>query len=117
MSVGVMLKHTNSRGSIHISSTSPIVQPTIDPRYFSSKADAYLLAKSTAWVRKLLRTKSFEPFIEEELSPKSDIDDSDLEEYLRKNLITEWHPVGSASMLPREQKGVVSPELIVYGGF
>lgn len=28
---------------------------------------------------------------------------------------TNYHPVGTASMLPRENGGVVSPELKVYG--
>lgn len=115
MSVGVMLKHTVSRGNIHITSNSPVVPPNIDPRYFSNKADSYLLAKGVAWVRKLLRTQAFAPYLEQELSPGAQVADDDLETYLQTHSITEWHPIGTASMLPRSSNGVVSPELIVYG--
>jgi len=35
--------------------------------------------------------------------------------YVHRNTVTEYHPVGTCAMLPREKGGAVSDELRVYG--
>lgn len=49
--------------------------------------------------------------------PKPEVleDDAALAEYIRANLETAHHPIGTASMMPRELGGVVGPDLRVYG--
>ncbi|KAI0429919.1 GMC oxidoreductase [Xylaria sp. FL1042] len=47
-----------------------------------------------------------------EYSPK---DDKILEQYVRENLVTVWHTLGTAKMAPREKLGVVDKDLNVYG--
>ncbi|KAI3331046.1 GMC oxidoreductase [Ustulina deusta] len=47
-----------------------------------------------------------------EYSPE---DDKILEQFLRENINTTWHSVGTAKMAPREQLGVVDKDLNVYG--
>jgi choline dehydrogenase-like flavoprotein len=47
-----------------------------------------------------------------EYSPE---DDKILEQFLRENINTTWHSLGTAKMAPREQKGVVDRDLNVYG--
>ncbi|KAK8115494.1 hypothetical protein PG984_011996 [Apiospora sp. TS-2023a] len=42
-------------------------------------------------------------------------DDAVLETWLRGHVGTTWHSLGTCKMLPREQGGVVDPELGVYG--
>jgi alcohol oxidase len=42
-------------------------------------------------------------------------DDRILEQFLRENISTTWHSLGTAKMAPREQKGVVDSDLSVYG--
>ncbi|KAI5916976.1 GMC oxidoreductase [Camillea tinctor] len=42
-------------------------------------------------------------------------DDVVLEEWLRENVSTTWHSLGTCKMLPRDQMGVVDPSLGVYG--
>lgn len=42
-------------------------------------------------------------------------DDAVLEKWLRENVGTTWHSLGTCKMLPREQGGVVDPALGVYG--
>ncbi|KAI0886954.1 GMC oxidoreductase [Annulohypoxylon maeteangense] len=47
-----------------------------------------------------------------EYSPE---DDAAIEEYLRENIQTTWHSLGTAKMAPREEMGVVDKDLNVYG--
>ncbi|KAI8947538.1 GMC oxidoreductase [Xylaria longipes] len=47
-----------------------------------------------------------------EYSPE---DDKILEQFLRENINTTWHSIGTAKMAPREQLGVVDKDLNVYG--
>jgi choline dehydrogenase-like flavoprotein len=42
-------------------------------------------------------------------------DDRAIEQWLRENINTTWHSLGTAKMAPREDKGVVRPNLDVYG--
>lgn len=42
-------------------------------------------------------------------------DDAILEKWLRENVATTWHSVGTCKMAPREKNGVVDSRLRVYG--
>ncbi|KAI0146895.1 alcohol oxidase-like protein [Xylariaceae sp. FL1272] len=42
-------------------------------------------------------------------------DDATIDEWLRHNIATAWHPLGTCKMLSREQGGVVDTDLSVYG--
>lgn len=42
-------------------------------------------------------------------------DDKVLEIWIRENVSTTWHSLGTCKMLPREQQGVVDANLNVYG--
>lgn len=42
-------------------------------------------------------------------------DDSKIEQYIRENLATTWHSIGTCRMAPRHSLGVVDASLSVYG--
>lgn len=42
-------------------------------------------------------------------------DDKAIEQYLRENIQTTWHSLGTCKMAPREEMGVVDGNLNVYG--
>ena len=42
-------------------------------------------------------------------------DDKAIEQFLRENVDTTWHVLGTCKMAPREEKGVVDKDLNVYG--
>ena len=42
-------------------------------------------------------------------------DDKAIEDWLRDNIETTWHSLGTTKMAPRAQKGVVDKDLSVYG--
>lgn len=108
--------HPLSRGSVHVTSADPFVQPAIDPAYTSNPLDLALLVKAVRFVRKLAATPPLCDTILHEYSPGPAIQtDEELEKYVKDELHTIWHPVGSAAMLPKADGGVVDPRLIVYG--
>lgn len=45
----------------------------------------------------------------------TDEDDKAIEQWVRENLATTWHSIGTNAMKPREQGGVVDKNLSVYG--
>lgn len=126
MTLGVCSTRSFSRGSVHIISSDATVYPTIDPAYFSHPLDVDLMARA------LLHTLSFteiEP-LKSALRRESDGTPviakntvggklprtlEEAKDFVRGNTVTEYHPVGTCAMLPREKGGVVDAELRVYG--
>lgn len=115
-----------SRGSVHINSLDPTKHPTIDPNYFDHPLDLDMAARSVVHALKLTE---YEP-----LRSTFDLDDNGqvqlhpstgatcipktLEEAKKlaaKNTVTEYHPIGTCAMLPREKGGVVDSQCKVYG--
>ena len=48
-------------------------------------------------------------------TPYTKLNPSNVESEVKRLLQTEYHPVGTCSMLPRHKGGVVDPQLKVYG--
>ena len=49
-------------------------------------------------------------------SPELDLDNLEaVKEHIRKTAISNWHPVGTCAMLPRDKGGVINERLIVHG--
>ncbi|KAI0709496.1 alcohol oxidase [Earliella scabrosa] len=116
MWVGLM--HPFSRGAVHINSSDPLRQPTIDPRYLDNDVDLELALESTKFVRKVTESEPLASFVVAPHQPTSAEVSTDAEwlEYIRTYLGTIYHPMGTAAMLPREIGGVVDPKTLkVYG--
>ncbi|RDX42202.1 alcohol oxidase [Lentinus brumalis] len=109
--------HPFSRGSVHISSADPKAPPTIDPNYFSNPLDMELLLAVLKFAFKVYDTSPIKETVIRRTAPAPEEGTSDeaLVEYIKGNFGCVFHPVGTASMLPREDGGVVDPELKVYG--
>lgn len=142
-SVGTSTMYPYSRGHIHI--TGPEVGDPLDFNvgYFSDEGDVDIKMQMWAYKKSreiMRRTAMYRgelalthpPFpayskaacttFEEErdLSSVKDLeyspeDDMILEQFLRENINTTWHSLGSAKMAPREKLGVVDRDLNVYG--
>ena len=66
--------------------------------------------------RQIGNTEPLKQYIKEEQYPGTSVQtDADWENFLKQSSGTEFHPVGSCSMLPLEQGGVVDGSLKVYG--
>jgi len=97
-------------------SADPFAAPAIDPAYLTSPIDIEILARAVRFSRKLTQTDSLvgsvAAFLEPELSVKT-LDE--FKAYCSDALSPIYHPVGTASMLPKGDGGVVDAELRVYG--
>ncbi|KAI0654269.1 GMC oxidoreductase [Cubamyces menziesii] len=112
------IMHPLSRGSVHIASPDPTAPPAIDPNYFSNPLDLdLLLAVLKFALTKVYKTKPLCEAVRAQVAPSPDESASDeaLKEYIKKECACVFHPIGTASMLPQEDGGVVDPDLKVYG--
>ncbi|KAJ3735624.1 GMC oxidoreductase-domain-containing protein, partial [Lentinula guzmanii] len=116
------LNHNFSRGSVHSSSNNPRHPPQMDPHYFEHDIDLQVFINEVKYIRKLVSTAPLKDILSDdpgtmELNPGSDIQtDEQIASWLKQCLSTGWHTVGTLSMLPKVQNGVVNPKLqVVYG--
>ncbi|GAA5839675.1 hypothetical protein JCM9279_005137 [Rhodotorula babjevae] len=106
----------DSRGTIHIDSSNPLSPPAIDPKYLQSPLDTYLLAKAGAYLRRTAAQAKLAAVVASEKEPGLAVQShDDWMTWVRSTVRTEYHPVGTCSMQPRQYGGVVSPSLKVYG--
>ncbi|KAH9990439.1 GMC oxidoreductase-domain-containing protein [Russula vinacea] len=112
-----MSNHPFSRGSIHIKSSNPLEHPVIDPHYFEEEYDVRSILESVKFTRRLAQQEPFKSiFKEEELLPGPSVQtDEEIIGFLKEHFMSTSHAVGSCSMLPREDGGVVDNKLKVYG--
>ncbi|GAA5996465.1 hypothetical protein JCM5350_007730 [Sporobolomyces pararoseus] len=116
ISLAGCLQHALSRGSVHIKSAEPLAAPLIDSAYLQSPLDLFLLSKSAQFLRKVAAQPALAQYVESESEPGLEVQtDEQFEAWIRSVVRTEYHPVGTAAMLPRVDNGVVDPWLSVYG--
>ncbi|KAI0744114.1 GMC oxidoreductase [Daedaleopsis nitida] len=111
------VNHPLSRGTVHIASADPTAPPAIDHKFFSNPLDLEILLAIVRFNLKLYETSPIRELVTKQIAPSPEVARSDeaLVEYIKNGCGTVYHPVGTASMLPREDGGVVDPELRVYG--
>jgi len=115
-----MLLHPLSRGSSHITSSSPAASPTIDPKYLSHPLDLEILARHVRYISQLVSTEPLRGFLKpngrrNDGAPADLSDLAAVKEYVQKAALSCWHPTSTCAMLPRERGGVVDDKLLVYG--
>ena len=99
--------------------------PLIDPRYCSHPFDCEVLALGLDVNERLVRTEpmaALEPVFPDEpgLGEEGDDEDEAVRQELRRETVrrlirTEFHPSGTAAMMPLDKGGVVDPSLRVHG--
>lgn len=104
-----------SRGTLRLASSQPFTPPLIDPRYGSNPIDIQVLQRALAFNKRLIATQSMAQLAPQLLSPPADASTADLAHYIRSRGQTEYHPSGTAAMMPLALGGVVDPALLVYG--
>lgn len=110
-------QHLLARGSIHINSASSADAPTIQPNYLNNQYDIDLAVAGIKMLRKLAASPQYAAYIEKEVVPGPDVQtDDQLVAFLKQKggFATEYHPIGTTSMLPRNAGGVVDSKLKVY---
>jgi len=111
-----------SRGRIRLRSADPRHKPAIDPGYLSDGADIDPLVRGIQAAREIARARAMARICKAELAPGPDvITEVGLREYIRRELGTLFHPVGTCAMgadagpAARRLTSVVDPQLRVRG--
>jgi choline dehydrogenase len=119
VSISACVPHPFSRGSIHITTADPTVDPAIDPRYLSHPADRFMLAKLLQYIQKIASTEplasQLKPNATQLMPYALKMTEEQALHHISLTCMTEFHPIGTCAMLPREDGGVVNPRLKVYG--
>ncbi|KAH8881983.1 choline dehydrogenase [Thozetella sp. PMI_491] len=117
-----------SRGSIHI---RPSTEPgagggagalAINPQYFAGRRgqiDLEIAVEGSRFAEKICATEPLASIVRARVFPSaSDLQSDDgRREWIKKTMVTDWHPVGTCSMGGRAgpRAGVVDERLRVYG--
>jgi choline dehydrogenase len=106
---------TRSIGQITLRSANPLDAPLIDPNYLADEDDLAVLVEGMKIARRILRAPAFDAYRGEEHTPGPETrTDAALAAYVRDNVQTIYHPVGTCKM-GNDQKAVVDSELRVHG--
>jgi choline dehydrogenase-like flavoprotein len=110
------LMHPLARGYVHINSSNPTAKLIYDPAFASNEYDLKALVELSKYIRRIATTAPFSSLWVDEYEPGLDVDsDEEWENFVKDNVNTFYHPVGTCAMLPRKDGGVVDSELKVYG--
>ncbi|MDX2238921.1 MAG: choline dehydrogenase [Hyphomonadaceae bacterium] len=88
-----------SRGSIRLASSDPRDKPIIDPNYLSAEEDRRCLRDGVRLARAIAEQAPLTPWRGDELAPGRAVEsDSEIDDWVRANANTIFHPVGTCRM-------------------
>jgi len=115
MTCGIWQHRPASRGSIHMASTDPEVQPTIRPNYLSDRIDQKTIVGGLRKARELFAQPTLARFVDVETVPGPDVQtDDELLDFACRTGSTVFHPIGTCKM-GTDLMAVVDPELRMHG--
>lgn len=104
-----------SRGSVHITHADPSRPPAICFNYLATEADQQRMVSAVKWQRDIFQQEPLQSYLDQELIPGADIvSDADILDYVRRNAISIYHPVGTCKM-GQQECAVVDSRLRVRG--
>ncbi|KAH7337866.1 alcohol oxidase [Rhizoctonia solani] len=116
MSLLTAFQHPFSRGNVHLNSSDPLAAPQIDPKFLSKSIDLEALVYSVKFSQRLSKTKPLASMIVSRQEPAPEVtSDAAIAEYVKANVASIHHSIGTASLAPKELGGVVDVHLKVYG--
>jgi choline dehydrogenase len=122
LSLLVTLVAVGSRGQIRLRSADPRHKPLIDPAYLSVGTDIEPLVTGIQMAREFAAARPMSKICKSELAPGDEVrTDAELRSFIRQNLTTIYHPVGTCAMggdskvAASRLASVVDPELRVRG--
>ncbi|MBO89939.1 MAG: choline dehydrogenase [Rickettsiales bacterium] len=104
-----------SRGSVHITSSNPNIQPAIDFNFLSAPVDAELTVIAVRIARSIMTAPAMAPLQVKELAPGDPRQtDAEIIEWVKAAAETTYHPVGTCKM-GQDDMAVVDERLRVRG--
>jgi choline dehydrogenase len=112
---GPTLIAPQSRGEIVLRSSDPLASPAIRANYFCARDDLRVIIEGVKLSRAIAHSNALAPYRGEELHPgQAARTDADLEEFIRAEAQTLYHPAGSCKM-GSDAMAVVDAQLRVHG--
>ncbi|KAG0157766.1 hypothetical protein PDIDSM_4951 [Penicillium digitatum] len=107
----------SASGASYSNPTAPAI---IDPKYFMLDFDLHAQAQAARFIREIFQTKPFADMTGAETTPglstiAAGADDEAWSKFIYSKYRSNYHPITTAGMLPKELGGVVDTSLKVYG--
>jgi choline dehydrogenase len=114
--VHIDLMRPQSLGRVTVRSADPAAPPSICFNYLAERQDREDLRTAVHLTREILAQPALTPYRGEELNPGDAIQrDEDIDAWVRRNVETCYHPVGTCRMGLNPAGNVVDPECRVHG--
>ncbi|KAJ6594334.1 alcohol oxidase [Mycena capillaripes] len=105
-----------SRGSVTLNSNDPLAPPVINPNFFSSELDLFIMREGIRSALRFATAPAWDGYVISPVGINSTSTDAEVDEYTRSNAGTVYHVAGTASMSRKGAPyGVVDPDLHVKG--
>lgn len=105
-----------ARGNVHISAADDATSAKINPNFYMFDWDMTEQIGTARYVRSLFQTSPLNSLLANETAPGAAVDsDADFSAWILDNYRSNFHPVGTTAMMPKDVGGVVDPSLKVYG--
>jgi choline dehydrogenase-like flavoprotein len=112
----VTLMRPRSRGSVTLRSAKPSDAPVIDSGFLNDPHDMQTLIKGTQMGCNVMEASALTPFRGKMIHELERNDPVKMEQFLRRNSDTEYHPVGTCKMGPAsDPMAVVDASMKVHG--
>lgn len=113
--LGPILLNPKSRGQITLNSPDPSAKPTISANYLADEQDMTTMLEGFKVVRRIGQAGAFAEYRGDEYLPgRATQSNEDIRTYLRDNVFSLYHPVGTCKM-GVDPMAVVTPRLAVHG--
>lgn len=115
VTIAVSIARPESRGTIMATSPDPTARPSIKPNYLSAPGDMRVALAGVGLARRIFASPAFAEHVVREIAPGPEVaTEAQLEEFIRANGTTIYHPVGTCKM-GTDPRAVVDPRLRVHG--
>jgi choline dehydrogenase-like flavoprotein len=105
----------DARGEVRVKSADPLAPPAIRFNFLKTQYDLQALTAGMRLARKIVNQPAFSSYVADELIPGNKVNtDAEFEAAIRRNGISNLHPVGTCRM-GADETSVLDPQLRVRG--
>jgi choline dehydrogenase len=105
----------DARGEVRVKSADPLAPPAIRFNFLKTRYDLQALTAGMRLARRIVNQPALSDYVAAELIPGRDVDtDAEFEAAIRRNGISNLHPVGTCRM-GADEAAVLDPRLCVRG--
>jgi choline dehydrogenase len=106
-----------SRGRVRITSAEPTASPSILFNYYQHEEDIAAWRQCIRLTREIMQQAAMDEYRGDEIQPGPDVEsDEEIDEWVKQNLESAYHPAGTCRMGPAsDPTAVVDPDCRVHG--